>query len=173
MGVPPSWRRSSLLVVEPMITALLSLAWKVYDYLFDYALYPFVIWKLGPWRGGSLMAFLSLFTCLLLLWAYDRLHRDWIGLEYVKRLRHYKGRSLWKRVLAWLISRGDWVAFLVLSIKFGPFVTTVYLQTGAYTRMTGRDWWVFMGSWLVGNSLWTFACYGGVSAVRLFLERNI
>ena len=145
-------------------------AWKAYDYFFDYALYPFVIWKLGPWRGGPLMASLSLFICLLLLWVYDRLRRDWIGIEFVKGLRHYKGPSRWRGVLAWLISRGDWMALLVLAAKFGPFITTAYLRRGAYNGMTGRDWGVFMGSWLLGNTLWTFVCYGGVSCLRLFLE---
>jgi hypothetical protein len=141
-------------------------AWKAYDYLFDYALYPFVIWKLGPWRGGSLMASLSLFVCLFLPWIYDRLRRDWIGIEFVKGLRHYRGPSRWKQVLGWLISRGDWIAFLVLSIKFGPFITTAYLRRGAYSGMAGRDWGIFLASWLLGNMLWSFICYGGVSCVR-------
>ena len=142
-------------------------AWKIYDYFFDYALYPFVIWKLGPWRGGPLMASLSLFSCLLLLMAYDRLRRDWIGLEFVKSLRHYQGRKGWRKGLAWLITRGDWVAFLVLASKFGPFITTVYLRRGAYCGMAGRDACVFLVSWLLGNILWTFVCYGGVSTLRL------
>ena len=43
------------------------IAWKIYDYLFDYVLYPVVIWKFGPWRGGPLMASLSFFFCLVLL----------------------------------------------------------------------------------------------------------
>ncbi len=142
-------------------------AWKLYDYLFDYGLYPLVIWKLGPWRGGALMASLSLFICLLLLWTYDRLRRDWIGIEFVKGLRHYQGRSRWLQILAWLIARGDWVAFLVLSTKFGPFITTAYLRRDAFSGMSGRDWSIFMTSWLLGNLLWTMICYGGVSALRL------
>jgi len=143
------------------------IVWKIYDYLFDYALYPFVIWKLGPWRGGPLMASLSLFICLLFLRVYDRLRRDWIGLEFVKGLRHYRGRSRWQKALAWLVSRGDVMAFLVLSAKFGPFITTAYLRKGAYNGMTGRDWSIFMASWLLGNALWTFICYGGISTLRL------
>jgi hypothetical protein len=142
-------------------------AWKTYDYLFDYGLYPYVIWKLGPWRGGALMASLSLFLCLLLLQIYDRLRRDWIGIEFVKGLRHYEGPSRWQQILAWLISRGDWVAFTVLAIKFGAFITTAYLRRGAYNGMTGRDWRVFIASWLIGNLLWIFILYGGISCVRL------
>ena len=148
------------------------IAWKAYDYLFDYALFPVVIWKLGPWQGGLLMTSLSLFLCLLLLWIYDWLRRDWIGIEFVKNLRHYEGPSRWQKVLGWLVSRGDLMAFLVLSIKFGPFITTVYLRKDAYSDLTGRDWRNFLGSWLLSNTFWTFVCYGGVTTLRLLIFRR-
>ena len=35
------------------------LGWKVFEYGFAYALYPLVIWKLWPWVGDAIMAFLS------------------------------------------------------------------------------------------------------------------
>jgi len=147
--------------------------WKAYDYAFDYALYPYVIWKMGPWQGGALMASLSLVTSLFLLWLYDRLRRDWIGIESLKRLRHYAGSSGFLRAFAWLLSRGDWVAFVVLSTKFGPFITTAYLRRGAYNGMSRRDWSIFMGGWALGNFLWTFICFGGVSMVKLYVEKCI
>ena len=78
------------------------LGWKSVDYAFDYALYPLVIWKLGAWAGGAIMALLSLAFCLLLLRIYDRLGRDWLGIEFVKNLRHYEGASRWRRGLGWL-----------------------------------------------------------------------
>ena len=43
----------------------------ILGYAFDYALYPFVIWKLGLLIGGISMALLSLITCLLTWWFYD------------------------------------------------------------------------------------------------------
>lgn len=142
------------------------LTWKAFDYAFDYALYPFVIWKLGPWAGGAIMALASLVFCLLLLRLYDRLCRDWLGLEFVKGLRHYAGPSRGRRVLAWLVARGDGAAFLVLSVKYDPFITTAYLRREAYSGMTRRDRVIFLGSWLVSNGLWIAVCYGGVSLLR-------
>ena len=91
--------------------------WNVTDYAFDYALYPFVVWKLGPVVGGGIMALASLVFCLVLLRIYDGLRRDWLGIEFVKGLRHYDGPSRWRRGLAWLISRGDGIAFVILSAK--------------------------------------------------------
>ena len=113
------------------------------------------------------MTLLSLLFCLSLLRLYDRLGRDWIGIEFLKGLRHYEGPRRWRQVLAWLVSRGDWMAFLVLSAKYDPFITMAYLRRGAYNGMAGRDWSVFMGSLLLANILWIFICYGGVSCLRL------
>jgi len=138
-------------------------AWKSFDYAFDFVLYPFVIWKLGPLVGGGIMALLSLITCLLTMRLYDRLGRDWLGIEFVKNLRHYEGGSRWRLWLAWLVARGDGVAFIVLSVKYDPFVTTAYLRREAFQRFTLRDWIIFLGSWAVANGFWIFLCYGGVS----------
>ncbi len=142
------------------------LTWKAADYAFDYALYPFVVWKLGPVAGGAIMALLSLAFCLLLLRLYDRLGRDWLGIEFVKNLRHYHGPSRWRRGTAWLLSRGDGAAFVVLSAKYDPFVTTAYLRRGAFNGMTRRDWTIFLASWLIGNLLWIAVCQSGISFLQ-------
>lgn len=142
------------------------LSWKAFDYGFDYALYPLVIWKLGPLAGGAIMTLASLVFCLGLLRLYDRLGRDWLGLEFVKNLRNYEGASRWRRWLAWLLSRGDAAAFVVLSAKYDPFITTAYLRRDAFNGMTRRDWTIFLGSWLVSNLLWIAVCYGGISGLR-------
>ncbi len=142
------------------------LTWKVADNAFDYLLYPFVVWKLGPWRGGMLMAFLSLLFCLVLLRLYDRLQRDWLGIEFAKAQRLYTGPKWWRKAIAWLLARGDGTAFVVLSLRYDPFITTAYLRHGAYNGMNARDWRIFFGSWLVANAAWIAVCYGGVSFLK-------
>jgi len=142
------------------------LSFKLLDNAFDYVLYPFAIFKLGPAVGGLVMATLSLLDCLLLLRLYDWLKRDWLGIELVKGLRLYSGPSRWKRGTAWLLGRGDGVAFVVLSLRFDPFITTAYLRHGAYNGLTRRDWKVFLGSVVLSNAAWTVVCFGGVSLLR-------
>ena len=142
------------------------LVWNVQDYAFDYVLYPLVLWKLGLWRGGLLMFGLSLLSCLALLLIYNYLGRDWLGIEFIKNQRHCDGSSRWRRCLAWLLSRGDGIAFLVLSLKNDAFITTAYLRHRAYGRMDVRDWIIFLGSWLLSNAVWLAVCFGGVSFVR-------
>jgi len=46
-------------------------------YGFDYALYPFAIWKLGALAGGGIMALASLVICFFCLWFYDWSKREW------------------------------------------------------------------------------------------------
>jgi hypothetical protein len=101
-----------------------------------------------------------------LLRLYDWLKRDWLGIELVKGLRLYSGPSRWKRGTAWLLGRGDGVAFVVLSLRFDPFITTAYLRHGAYNGLTRRDWKVFLGSVVLSNAAWTVVCFGGVSLLR-------
>jgi hypothetical protein len=98
---------------------------------------------------------------------YDWLKRDWFGIEFVKGLRFYDGRSRLRRILAWLLNRSDVLAFVVLSIRYDPFITTAYFRRGQYNGLARRDWWVFLGSGLVSNIAWTFVCYGGLATFGL------
>lgn len=141
------------------------LAFKAFDYAFDYVLYPFVIYRLGLVTGGIVMAALSLLDCLLLLRLYDWLKRDWLGIEFIKDLRHYAGAG-WRRALAWLLGRGDVVAFFALSLRFDPFVTTAYLRRGQFNGLSPRDWRIFLASVVVSNAAWALVCFGGIEAVR-------
>lgn len=141
-------------------------SYKLLDYAFDYALYPWVIYKLGLLVGGCVMAGLSLLDCLLLLRIYDWLKRDWLGIELVKGLRNYDGTSRWRCALRWLLSRGDGVAFVALSLRFDPFITTAYLRHGNYNGLSRRDWRIFLGSVLLSNAAWASVCFGGVQALR-------
>jgi len=141
--------------------------WKITDYAFDYLLYPFAIFRLGPLVGAIVMALLSLAFCLLLLRLYDHFQRDWLGLEFVKSLKVYDGGSTWRRVMGWLLRRGNVVAFLLLSVRYDSFITTAYLRPGAFCGLSKRDWAIFLGSWFIGNVTWTVVCLGGLSVLQL------
>ncbi len=142
------------------------LTFKAFDYAFDYVLYPFAIYRLGLVVGGIVMAMLSLINCLLLLRLYDWLKRDWLGIEWLKGLKHYVGPANWRRVLAWLLGRGDVVAFFALSVRFDPFVTTAYLRRGQFDGLSRRACWIFFASVVVSNVSWALVCFGGVEVVR-------
>lgn len=131
-------------------------------YGFDFVLYPVVMWQLGLVKGFAVMALLSLLVCLLTLWFYDWSGRDWLGIEAVKQLRDGEADSRFRKMLAWALSRSDWLACALLSIKFDAFITTAWMRRGAFQGMTSRDWRIFFASWLMGNGWWALACFGGI-----------
>ena len=135
-------------------------------YGFDYLLYPVVIYQLGLLSGSAVMALLSFVICLLTLRFYDWSKRDWLGIEAVKGLKEYSGPSRWRRWTSRALQRGDGLALVLLSLKFDPFITTLYLRHGAFNGLSARDWRHFLASWFIGNAYWTFLCFGGVELFR-------
>lgn len=144
----------------------------VEEILFDYAIYPAVIAWLGAVYGGLLMTALSAFMCWLYVLAYDWSGKDWFGFELLKEARD--GEEVEGRVGGFvqkIARKGDWAAFLALSMYADPFFTTVYMRKGsaAYNGMSRRDWGIFWGSVLVANLWWTVAMTGAVEGIRAAL----
>ena len=143
-------------------------AFKLSNYAFDYALYPFVIYKLGIIKGGLIMTFLASVTNILCLKFYDWSKRDWLGIETLKGMKEYEGKSRLLKVMSRMLKKSDFMAFLFLSIKEDSFVTMVYLRHGShrYNGMSARDWRIFLASHAVSNIYWTLAAYMGISVVE-------
>jgi len=66
------------------------------------------------------------------------------------------------------LQKGDPAVFLFLSLWYDPFITTTYMRHGShqYNGMSRRDWAIFMSSLLLGNGVWIFACFTGISLVE-------
>jgi len=133
------------------------------NFVFDYVLYPAVVYKFGVLIGGALMTLLSFVTCLLLLQFYDWAKRDWLGIEAIKNIKEYNGDKRIGQFTSWVMKKGDSIAFLFLSLRFDPFITTAYMRHGKYNGMSKRDWKIFTGSLVTGNAYWTLACYTGIT----------
>jgi hypothetical protein len=127
-------------------------AFKLSNNTFDYALYPFVIYKLGILKGGLIMTLLAAISNILCLKFYDWSKRDWLGIEAIKGM----------------LKKSDPVAFLFLSVKEDAFITMVYMRHGShqYNGMSARDWRIFLGSVAISNIYWTLAAYMGLSLVE-------
>jgi hypothetical protein len=143
-------------------------AFKLSNYVFDYVLYPFVIYKLGIIKGGLIMTFLAVVTNILCLKFYDWSKRDWLGIEALKGMKEYEGKSGMLKVMSRMLKKSDLLAFIFLSIKEDSFVTMVYLRHGChqYNGMSARDWRIFLSSHVVSNVYWTLAAYMGISVME-------
>ena len=138
-------------------------------HVFDYVLYPFVMLKYGPIKGGAMMSLLSITFSYTVLTFYDLTKKDWFGIELVKGLREYDGKKKALKFISWMLSKGQFATFVILSLKFDPFTTTVYLRKGAneFKGMDHKSWAIFVASWAVGNSVWIMLMFTGISIAKL------
>lgn len=160
------------------ILAVGLVVFNLFDYAFDYVLYPFVIYKYGPWYGGVVMFGLATAVCLAISWVYDLLEKDWLGIEAVKELveNFFKEeekiamrswRKKGKKMMRWLFHKNKIGQFLFLSIHFDPLITTIYMRRGyhLYNGFSLRDWKIFWSSTLVSNAWWTGVSFVAVSSI--------
>ncbi|HRY82872.1 MAG TPA: MFS transporter [Candidatus Moranbacteria bacterium] len=140
------------------------------DFVFNYIIYPFAIWKLGILGGGAVMTIASFLVCYAIMIFYDWAKKDWLGIETLKQLKEYNGKSLIGKFTSWIMQKSDPVLLLFLSIQFDPFITTAYMRSGAhkYSGMSKRDWIIFMSSLIIGNAYWTIVAFAGVSVIEFF-----
>ncbi|MDD2557789.1 MAG: hypothetical protein PHH87_05780 [Desulfuromonas sp.] len=131
--------------------------------LFDYVLYPYVIYTIGIWTGGAFMTALSALVCLMFLKFYDHSQRDWLGIETLRDLKDFNGQQRGRRILSWMLQRSDPVAFMALSIFHDPFITTVWLRHERFGPLTPRDLRIFWGSVFVANLFWILSCWLGIN----------
>jgi len=138
------------------------------DFVFNYILYPFVIWKMGILGGGAVMTILSFLICYLIMIFYDWAKKDWLGIETIKGLKEYNGKSIVGKFTSWIMKKSDPILLIFLSIQFDPFITTAYMRHGAhqYSGMSKRDWKIFMSSLVIGNAYWTVVAFAGVSIIE-------
>ena len=154
------------------------------DSAFDYVLYPFVIFEYGPLYGGVTMLILSIFVCLFIIYVYDFLEKDLLGIETAKELveEFFKEeeemavrswRKTGKKFFAWIFHRNKLGQFIFLSLHFDPLITTIYMRPGyhLYNGLSKRDWKIFWGSAFVSNAYWTLLAFTGVSVVEKLIVK--
>lgn len=132
---------------------------------FDYVLYPYVMWKFGLLNGCLIMTVLSALVCYLTLLFYDWSKKDWLGIEAIKEIKHAENPGRFTRLITATLRRSDWLAMLVLSINFDPFITIAYLRPGSYhfNGLSRRDWQLFWASVVISNIWWSFVAFTGVN----------
>lgn len=121
---------------------------------YNWGVYLLIMKWLGAFWGSVAMVLLSFLVCLAYIKLYDWAKMDWLGIEMLKELREDEKKGNW---LSKILQRGDWVAFLILSVWKDAFYTTVYMRKGAneYSGMGKREWNIFLSSLITGCVLWS------------------
>lgn len=135
---------------------------------FDYLLYPFVLYNFGLWKGGAIMVLLSFLVCLLTLYFYDYTKKDWLGIEAIKGLKEHQPKNYFQRISKFFLAKSELLVFFFLSIRFDPFITTIYLREGAneFSGMKKRDWTIFLASLAVSNIYWLVIVEAGLDIFK-------
>ncbi len=144
---------------------------KTINWTFEFVLYPLVIARLGLIIGGSVMTILSFVLSYLMLLGYTWSKRDWLGIETLKNLREHSGANRWQKYMAQVMRRGNWLAFIFLSVFSEPVVTTLYMRRGAheYNKLDRSDWQIFVASTLISNFFWTLGVGFLIWLFRMFI----
>lgn len=159
------------------ILVFLSGAFVLYStaYLFDYVLYPFVIYKAGLLKGFAIMLALSFLSCLIFLLIYNFLKKDIFALEYSKQkinafIDDTKGSKI-KRFFRKILKHSKILLFIFLSV-YDPFIATVFMRKGDFKPklMTRSDWGILSLSVVVGNAVWAPTIFVGVSLFEFLYE---
>ena len=141
---------------------------KIIDSVFDYGIYIPVINYYGTIAGGTIMMFGLAGFALLELKFYNWSGRDWLGFETLKELKNNNEKvGLSLKVLVWALRKGDIAAFFALSIRYGPFSTTVYLRGSK--KLTKKDWVIFCLSTIVSNWWWVISITAAINVIKGFL----
>jgi hypothetical protein len=141
---------------------------QIFAFIFDFMLYPYVMWKLGLVKGFVVMSILSAIVCYLLIVLYDWLKKDWLGIETLKQFREYESKNILVRLLSRLFKKNDSLIFWVLSTQFDPFIAILYYRKGShqYGGLSKKEWRMFFFSLLAGDLYWSLMTFSGVSAIE-------
>lgn len=143
---------------------------RIVSNLFDYGLYPIAFWLtdiyVGGYKGfllaGIIMTVLSFLICWLWIYLYDFFEVNLLILEDVRRLRNNgTDKSGWKGMIARILKKGNFLGFLIMSIKYDPFFTSIYMREDEESKgLKGlRNWIIFIGSVAIGNLWWWFPSF--------------
>jgi len=116
------------------------------------------------------MVILSFFLCYGLILFYDWSKQDWLGIETLKELREFQGENRVGNFVSWIMKQSEPIVLIFLSIKFDPFIATVYMRKGSFNGMNRQDWKIFIISLVVGDVYWVSTVFVGVSLFEWLLK---
>jgi hypothetical protein len=145
--------------------------YEVFNFSFDWIIWPLVQAK-GGWVGLLLLFVMAYTINLIVLWFYQRMKKDWLGVTVLEEMKVRATEMAWKnterggwyqpihvlitgvfKALMWLM-RSDAVTFVAFSCHHDSFVATAFLRKGRFGPLTGRDLVVFTASTVFSCAFW-------------------
>ncbi len=143
---------------------------EVMVYGYDFVIYPYLIVTYGLFLGWTYAVIGSIVLCLGTLWFYDVTKQDWLGIETIKLVRDGEAKGRIRKFFQDLANKGDTLTFFFLSLRYDPFITTVYMRRGSGNHvMSARDWKIFWAGIVVSNAWWGIVVFGAIEIFRKWL----
>lgn len=140
-----------------------AILYGIFNWVFNYPLYLGVIGWLGLVKGGALMTLLSFIQCMVLLFVFDKMGIDWVGIGYVDNVVKKENKNRVEKMLVWAVRKEHQGAvgklvklsgFAVMSILVDPFVIAVHYRREQFKGVTWRDVRILIGAVFFGNIYW-------------------
>lgn len=149
-----------------------QLLYNAFNAVVDFMLCPALVLWLGLINGGLAYLAIALVIDLTTMIAYDRIKKDFLGLELVKELRGFIGRKLLRsqQKIAELPMAAKMAIVLLISWRLNPFQVVVFMRHANEYRsgMTREEHWIFWVSYVWGNLLWILLMGGIVEIGKSF-----
>ncbi len=127
----------------------------VVNWVFDYPLTGWLIWRLGSLVGGAIIiAIAPIANYFIVLW-YRRTTPDWFGMEWLRTQEAIDSGAWSGKVIRSLLRKSRLLAFIAIAVLLDPTYAFIY-QRGRMTgvRFTPADWWWFALANVLGILPW-------------------
>ena len=143
-------------VIKKISTVLVGrTVYEVYNYFFDYGVYPLVLLKFGYLNGLLIMIVVTAVFNFALLLYYFKMNIDWLGFDYVKKVKDWSvNKKGVLKIIGVILKKSDLILFMVLSTFRDSFETTAYFKY-SYILSKGRTLAIFIASLIVSNLFWS------------------
>ncbi len=145
--------------------------YEVFNFTFDWIIWPLVQAK-GSWLGLFYLATGAYIINLTVLWFYQKMKKDWLGVSVLEEMKTKASEMKWKndkygvwyqpihllgtalfKAMMWCM-RSDAVTFIVFSCHHDSFVATAFLRKGRFGPLTWRDLAIFTASTIFSCVFW-------------------
>lgn len=147
------WKRVTTIGIGHM-------TYEAFSWVFDFVLYPAVFLMLGPKQALLVMIPLSLGWDYWMVSLYNHTTADWLGFEFLYRMRKKVGTTLWAKTVRSVAGLANFLLLPFFVWWDPPRAFLLVRGRRAGNSFTPADWAWFFGINLVGNLIWILMLIG-------------
>ncbi|MEO5646123.1 MAG: hypothetical protein ABIQ91_01465 [Candidatus Paceibacterota bacterium] len=156
-------------------------SYELFNFLYDWFLYPFSIARWGLEIGGTVMLMGSLIQCALFFWLYDRMRVDWLGAHALRELQEKEHKNRFEHMAVWIHREKKtlWeklispIVFIVLTLPIDPLIVALHYRKKHFGGVSARDWGILIAAVFVANVWWLVKIGAVITVIHLILLKYL